>query len=381
MTNALDDIAPAFRRALNRWPEANNIKAHYDDLSRTFENNGSSLIELCKSFLEMVCITVVTELDGEHPKSSRPTTTESLISALDVLGLRSKRGSSALGKIISGHIKIANGISDVRNHEGSVAHGKDGFIDTISDRHARVYLLSTDTIISLILQAYEGVEPSILKTREPHDHFSHHNKKIDESTYADVDTDEDGVIELSFRVGSLDDGFSIRAPASELLFYLDRQAYVDVLDSLRGISIDIEDEEGLSTEETEIVQTKEELNEDKVDEPSEAVLGPSSRRLEPISEYQGKYSDHISSLYEYIMHSIMGGNSEFATKVQNFTYTILNGMEELAVVDWSKRLSTRTEVRLLIKKLIKLFSIEGIDEKSIDQIVEWLAQRIVGGDE
>jgi len=47
----LDDIAPAFRAARERWPDAPNLQQHYDDLARTFEENGSSLIELTKSFL------------------------------------------------------------------------------------------------------------------------------------------------------------------------------------------------------------------------------------------------------------------------------------------------------------------------------------------
>jgi hypothetical protein len=62
MTNHLDDIAPSFKAVTTRWPDAPNIQAHYADLASTFESNGSSLIELCKSFLEMVCITIVTEL-------------------------------------------------------------------------------------------------------------------------------------------------------------------------------------------------------------------------------------------------------------------------------------------------------------------------------
>ena len=129
------------------------MQAHYEDLARTFEENGSSLLELCKSFLEMVCITVVKELGGNLPASSTPTTTELLGCTLDTLGLRNERGASAFDKVISGHNKIADGLSEARNIDGSVAHGKDGFIDAISDRHTRVYLLSADTIISLILKA------------------------------------------------------------------------------------------------------------------------------------------------------------------------------------------------------------------------------------
>ncbi len=379
--SVLDDIAPAFRATVNRWPDAPNIQAHYADLASTFESNGSSLVELCKSFLEMVCITIVKELNKALPTTSKITTTEYLGCALDALGIRSQRGSSALGTILSGYNKLAKGLSDVRNQEGSVSHGKDGFIDAISDRHARVYLLSADMIIALLLQAYDGVEPSILITRESHSRYPHYNERIDAFTQVDAKVDEDGVVDLFFRAGTLEDGFDIRVPASELLYYLDRQAYVDVLNALRGITTEPEEEEISELMETDIepaeVENAEEKPEEIATQQKELLYG----RLEPITDYQGEYVAQVSPLYDFIFHSILGGKSQYATQVQNFTYTLLNGMEDLAVIDWSKRTSTSAEVRLFLKKLVKLFSIEGIEEGSVDQVVGWLAQRISGGEE
>jgi len=376
MTSALDDIAPAFKAAATRWPDAPNIQAHYADLASTFESNGSSLIELCKSFLEMVCITIVTELGKDFPENSTPSTTEYLNCAFDALGIRSQRGASAIGKVFSGFNKISDGLTYIRDNEGSVAHGKDGFIDALSERHARVYLLSADTIIALLLQAYDGVEPSILKTRESHSRFSHHNEKIDAATQVEAKVDEDGIVELSFRAGTLEDGFDIRVPASELLYYLDRQAYVDVLDALRGIATQPEEEEIPEPEETIPDEPEPPAKPEKAVVWQKETL---ARKLQPVTNYQGKYKEQVLPLYEFILHSILGGNSEYATQIQNLTYTLLNGMEDLAVVDWSKRTFTRAKVRLFLKKLTKLFSIEEIEESTIDQIVEWLEKCIPGG--
>jgi len=375
MTSRLDDIAPSFKAAAARWPDAQNIQAHYADLASTFDSNGSSLIELCKSFIEMVCITIVTELGKDLPPSSRPTTTEYLVFAMDALGLRNQRGSSALGTILSGYNKLSNGLSDIRNQEGSVGHGKDGFIDAISDRHARVYLLSADTIIALLLQAYDGVEPYILKTRESHSRFLHHNERIDAATQVEAKVDEDGVVELSFRAGTLEDGFDIRVPASELLYYLDRQAYVDVLDALQGMATEPEEEEIPETE--EIPAEPEPVT--KLEKTTVGQKEPLTRRLQPVIDYQGKYTELVSPLYDFIFYSVVEAKSKHATQVQNLAYTLLNGMEELAVIDWSRRTSTNAEVRLFIKKLVRLFSLDEIRESSIDQIVEWLAKHIPGG--
>ncbi len=377
MTTALDDIAPAFRDAKERWPDAPNMQAHYDDLVRSFETNGSSLIELCKSFLEMVCVTVLNELGGDVPTNG--STTQYVVAALDKLGLRNTRGASAFDKVLSAHNKLADALTEVRNQEGSVAHGKDGFIDAMSDRHARVYLLSADTIISLILQAYDGIEPSILKTREPHNRFVHHNVKIDAGTQIEAQVDEDGVIVLSFRAGSLEDGFELRVSASELLYYLDRQAYVDVLEALRGIKTEVE-EEGVEAGDTEDEYDEGQAVDELPAESAEQQQKTETRPLEPVTEYQGKYADKVTPLYEYIVHTILSGNEEDATQILNLTYTLLNSMEDLAVVDWQERHSTKSKVRLFVKKLSKLFSIDELERDSLDQIVEWLAVNIRGGE-
>ncbi len=88
MKRALDEVAPAFRAAYERWPHAPNLRQHYDDLVNTYEKEGSSLIELTKSFLETVCWTVINELGATPPASSTPSTTELLSCVLEALGLR-----------------------------------------------------------------------------------------------------------------------------------------------------------------------------------------------------------------------------------------------------------------------------------------------------
>lgn len=380
MSQALDNIAPSFYAAKNRWPDAPNMQAHYEDLAKTFEENGSSLLELCKSFLEMVCITVLSEI-GEPLPGNNPSTTQFLVAVLDKLGLRNTRGASAFDKVLSVHNKLADALTEVRNQEGSVAHGKDGFLDVMSDRHARVYLLSADTIISLILNAYEGVEPSILHTREKHTRYKYHNDKIDAGTVVNAEVDEDGMLVLSFRAGSQreGEGIELRTPTSELLYYLDRQAYMDVIVALRGVTpteTDAEpDDVEIELEETQTPTVSE--TETPADVPTEATASP---HLEAITEYSGRYVDQVNPLYEFIIHSLLNGKSEQAAHVQNLTYTLLNGMEDLGMVDWSTRESTRSAVRVFVKKLFSLFAIDGLGPEALEGIVSWLAGQIVGGE-
>ncbi len=376
----LDDIAPAFRAAKERWPDAPNLQQHYDDLVLTFENNGSSLVELTKSFLEMVCQTVIRELGATPPASSSPSTSELLACVLDALDLRNQRGAGALGKVISGHNKLADGLTELRNQDGMVAHGKDGFLDAISSRHARVYLLSADTIITLILNAFDGKEPSLLHTREPPGRFRHLNQRIDAGCGLDAEVDETGTLVLHVQAGpqSDDEAIELRVTPSELLYYLDRQAYVSVLEALSGVEPEEpEDEEPV---EASSAEPDTEPSPQMPEETEQPVIPPSASGLQLLTEYEGRYADKVTPLYEFVIHSLLGGQDTQAERVLYFVYTLLARMEVLAVVDWHERPSARSRVQVFIKRLMRVAAVEGLDVVAIPSIIEWLAGQIPGNE-
>ena len=380
MSRPLDDIAPAFRAARDRWPDAPNLQQHYDDLARTFEENGSSLIELTKSFLEMVCLTVINELGATPPTSSSPTTSELLSCVLDALDLRNQRGAGALGKVISGHNKLADGLAELRNQDGTVAHGKDGFLDAISNRHARVYLLSADTIITLILNAFDGKEPSLLHTREPPDRFRHLNQRIDAGCALDAEVDETGTLVLRVLAGpqSEDDAIELRVAPSELLYYLDRQAYVSVLDALRGIE-PVEAEEAEKAEASPVT-SETEVAPAEAEEPEQPATARPAAGLQLLTEYQGRFADKVTPFYEFLIHSLLDGNDTQAERVLHFVYTLLARMDELAVVDWYERSSARSRVQVFVKRLVRVAKIDGIGLETTPTIIEWIAGQIPGSE-
>ncbi len=379
MNRPLDDIAPAFRAACERWPDAQNLQQHYNDLARTYEEEGSSLIELTKSFLEAVCWTVINELGATPPDSSTPTTTELLSCVLDALGLRNRRGVGPLGKVISGHNKLAEGLNELRNQHGSVAHGRDGFLDAISSRHARVYLLSADSVIALILSAYDGKEPNLLTTREPPERFRHLNERIDAGCALDAEVDvEEGVLVVRVLAGAQtpDEAIELRVPPSELLYHLDRQAYVSVLEALREVPPAEREEEikPVVEEETEAAKV---VTEGESMAPPEPAPEPS--RLQLLDAYQGRYRDKVTALYEFVIHNLLNGNDAQAQQVLRFVNTLLAEMEHLAVVDWAKREPEQAAVRVTLKRLFRLAAIEGLNEQSIEPLMDWLRRSIAGG--
>ena len=390
MSTALDEIAPAFRAACERWPDAPNLQQHYRDLARTWEEEGSSVIELIKSFLECVCWTVINELGAPKPNSSTPTTTELLSCVLDALGLRNQRGGGALGKVVSGYNKLAEGLNQLRNEDGSVAHGRDGFYDALSNHHARVYLLSADAVIALILNAYDGKEPNLRTTREPFIRWAHLNDRINKATFLDVQTDEEtGKLVVRIHCTALEAPIEMALTPAELLYELYREAYVEVLEVLREVA----PREKKEREVIELVeQTKREPEETVSQEerkleapasaeapPTEAEAVPAPAMLQLLADYQGQFQEKIHALYEFVVHQLLNGKADQAEQVHRFVNTLLSEMESLAVVDWAKREPERAAVRVALKKLIRLAAIEGLNTDHIEPLIEWLSREIEGG--
>src|SRR5207245_2632995 len=89
------------------------------------------------------------------------------------------RGASKVDKLLSAHNRLTDALSEMRNENDPVAHGKDGFLETLTVNERRAFLLTADTILALLLSAYAGTEPDLQYTREPYDRFAHLHKRVD----------------------------------------------------------------------------------------------------------------------------------------------------------------------------------------------------------
>jgi len=374
VSRSLDDFAPSFRAAYKRWPHAPNLQQHYQDLVCTYEEGGSSLVELTKSFLETVCWTVIEELDAAKPKSSNPNTHQILRSALDALGLSNARGTGPLDDLISGLNKLTKSIDDLRRYDGSVAHGKDAFADAISPDIIRAYIAAVDAIITTILHAYDGLTPDIRTTREPVTRWTHLNDLINTTTILDVQINEEAN-EITVRIynKALEEPIEMLLTPAELLYEFYREAYVNVVQAMQSLSVslgDIEPVEQGVTEESEAATKQQEMS----------LLEPDSglTEIRSLNKYQGLYQDKVTPLYEFVVHNLLDGNDAQAEQVLQFVNGLLAAMEQLAVVDWAKRPSERAKVRRAIKRLLSIQAIEGFEKEHGEAIVQWLAAAIPG---
>src|SRR5262245_47657110 len=227
----LNALAPNYRRAQERWPDAPTLLRCYDALNACFSGGAHGLVEHVKSFIESVCLTILGEFRRPMP-SAQPSITELLVAALDPLGLRNTRGATKLDRVLSAFNRLADAIGDMRNETGPVAHGKDGFLDAIAADHARAFLHAGDAILGILLNAFEGKQPDLIATREPYESFPHLNERIDRAVVVEARIDEEGdrpIVVLTVATGPRGEAIDLRVEPSRLLYGIDREAYVEVL--------------------------------------------------------------------------------------------------------------------------------------------------------
>ncbi len=229
----LQELAPNYRRAVDRWPSAPTLLRCHDALDACFGNHNHGLVEHIKSFIECVCVTILGEY-GKPIPSATPTTTEMLVAALATLGLQNTRGANKLDKVLSAFNKLADALSDMRNETGPVAHGRDGFLDPVTADHARAFLHLGDAVLGVILNALEGKEPDLNFTREPYERFQHLHERIDRTVGVTARIDDTGdhlMVVVAVATGPQDEAIEIRIEPSRLLYGVDRLAYIEVLKS------------------------------------------------------------------------------------------------------------------------------------------------------
>ena len=139
-----------YGRAIERWPGAKSLSDYYKAITIASNGLNHGLVEHVKSFVESVCITILTEMDKESPNGA-PSTTELLVAALKACGVQNTRDAASLSKFLTAFNKMADALSEMRNDHGPVAHGKDGFLDAVCTNHARSFLHVGDALIGVLL--------------------------------------------------------------------------------------------------------------------------------------------------------------------------------------------------------------------------------------
>lgn len=357
MADEFDGLTPQFRRAAHLWPEAQTLVDHYQSVVECYEGNQHALVETVKSYLECVCLTILGEY-GKSMTSSTPTTTEILVETLRVLGFQNTRGTSKFDKVLSAHNKLADALSEMRSENGPVAHGKDGFLDALTANHRRVYLLTADTLLALVLDVLEGKEPDLQYTRESYERFSHLHSRIDNSVEVSstVEFDNDiPTIVVSLKTNKLPDGLDLRIEPSRLLYSIDRAAYIELLT-------------------TSMAKAGPVVEDDTTEQTFEAPASMSLQDPGPLYR-PSTYSGSLSSLWEPLKGFVVDvGIIEPAEteRMSHLVNSLLSSAEESMGTDWKVRPALLARMKVSFRRTLVKFDIPAESQhKFTEKLVDW----------
>ena len=357
----LDTLAPNYLRAAQRWPGAATLANGYEALAACFRDSAHGLVEHVKSFVESVCLTIMVEY-GETKPSDNPSTTELLVAALRALGRENTRGVDKLDGVLSGFNKLSDALSAMRNVNGPVAHGKDGFLDPVSAHHARAFLHVGDAILGVLLDALEGKEPNLKVTREPYETFQHHNERIDRAVNVNAridDEDERPTIVLSVAMGAHEEPIDLRIEPSRLLYGVDRQVYIEVLKMADAIPVVAEDEVAV-TEAGEMLP------------PVEAAGSVTA----VVPEYSGKL-DFLRSGLEALLASEGVTSLASSTGDEQLLDSLLATTDKNMALDWEARTQIQARLKVACKRVLVRFGIprEKANEIAV-HMINWLLVQV-----
>lgn len=361
----LDLLAPNYRRAKERWPDAPTLTQCYNSLNTCFNGDSHGLVEHVKSLVESVCLTLMGEFRTPMP-SAQPSTTDLLVAALGSLGFKNSKGATKLDKVLSGFNRLADAITDMRNETGAVAHGKDGFLDAIAADHARAFLHAGDAILGILLNAFEGKQPDLIATREPYERFPHLNERIDRAVAVEarIDEDEDHpIVVLSVATGPRREAIELRVEPSRILYGIDREAYVEVLRS----------SELAAAEQTEDNAAELEASVGDVGGTPEFE---SSSADGPVTELVAEYAGSLAPLRAGVQSFLQAEGVDPTITDANggrLLDSLLATADENMALDWKQREAMQAKLKVACKRVLVRFGYAADEADAVaDRFVSWL---------
>ena len=350
----LDAVAPNYSRACARWPGAATLAGSYGALASCFERDPYGSIEHVKSFVECVCLTILTEF-GEEPPSGTPTATELLVLALRSLGVQNWRGASKLDKVLSAFNRLADALTEMRNEYGPVAHGRDGFLDALTADNSRAFVHTGDAIVSVLMNALEGKDPDLVATRDPYQNFTRLNARIDSSVSVTARVDEEAeraTVVVTVSTAANDEAFEIRVVPSRFLYGVDRVAYVEVLKSA-DLGVAVAEEPLPMPEHAELVRAS---------------------SISPLIASESTYEGRLASVrpaLELMLSSAGLSPTTILADGSVLSETLLATADKNMGLDWKRREALRAGLKISLKRVLVHF---GFADEHPEAVAEELVE-------
>lgn len=231
----MKELCPNIYDFCRHWSDAPNVKQALQALELVDKEDNDGVLCASKAMVECACKTIVEELDDpSNPikgwpnspiKAEDPSMGNWMAAATNLLDLVSDK-TDAFNSIIGQYNELAQKLGRFRNKAGTIGHGRMGFEQKLSAHHRRTALITADTVIGFLHDAYLATQTDPVSTFEPYDRFSQINDVIDaNSAFVAAQVEEDGTLygRISFGKDKAEHVFSVSV--SEFLFGTDRFAY------------------------------------------------------------------------------------------------------------------------------------------------------------
>ena len=233
------ELCPNIYDFCDHWLDAPVVGQTLEALELVHDQQNDGIVCAAKAMVECACKTIVEELDDpsnplkDRPRSpiqkEQPSLGNWLSAATTLLELTHDK-HDAFNKVVGQYNELATTLGKFRNTAGTISHGRMGFEDRLSTHHRRAALITADTIIGFLHDAYVSGQTDPVSTFEPYERFEEQNAAVDKNcafVRADLDY-EDGILVAVLRTTNGDE-LQFLVPASQFLFGIDREAYKAIL--------------------------------------------------------------------------------------------------------------------------------------------------------
>ena len=244
---------PGIKAFCSHWYHAPMLQQTLATMEQEFAEGHDACIDAAKAIVECACRILIKELDDP---SAPLGTTKSDVTLAELLGLATRLldlgeiRDLAFMKLIKEHNRLSDALRDLRNRAGTLSHGKDGFVEKLSDHHRRAAVLAADAIVTFLHEAYLDREPDPARTLEPFERFEASSELIDRYSQMRVEIDDAGILQAVLSLPTGDD-VELSIATSELLFGVDREAYKLAVSACREAALEEDSDQAYRPDEEE----------------------------------------------------------------------------------------------------------------------------------
>ena len=218
-------ILQSSRQVSKMAPGAIHIRNQVDAIEYAMEHSPSSVFDQSKALVDTVCKTILedrkigTEDNPDSPKLFKRT--------LKVLKLHpdeideTKETSDSIKKTANGLMTTIQGICELRNSNGSIGHGIDGYALSLENIQAQFVALAADALVHILYRCHKEYGDIGTQFRIVYEDYGDENNQIDDSY------NDDALME-----------FIKNFKPSDILYKLDKIAYQDEINNLQNEAAD-----------------------------------------------------------------------------------------------------------------------------------------------